>query len=171
MLKKHSFYLVKCLRTAKSKQKSKDVLSAMTNKQQPFGRGPLLGQQQIKGRGRMSRKCSPKITQKIHGSQANNNTKTNIGHSFKDTPPKTLSFKNSIPSKKISLSYPQYFNVSRVHLLVRALFPTNPIPQVPLAGTSKFFHLNWAKITHNLNILNIVPGFEIPFLEKSVQGK
>ena len=143
----------------------------MTNKQQPFGRGPLLGQQQIKGRGRMSRKCSPKITQKIHGSQANNNTKTNIGHSFKDTAPKTLSLKNSIPSKKISLSYPQYFNVSRVHLLVRALFPTNPIPQVPLAGTSKFFHLNWAKITHNLNILNIVPGFEIPFLEKSVQGK
>ena len=33
------------IRTAKSKQKSKEVFSAMTNKQQPFRRGPLLGHQ------------------------------------------------------------------------------------------------------------------------------
>ena len=39
------------IRTDKSKQKSKEVLSAMTNKQQPFQRGPLLGHQQNKGRG------------------------------------------------------------------------------------------------------------------------
>ena len=39
------------IRTAKSKQKSKEVFSAMTNKQQPIRRGPLLGHQQNKGRG------------------------------------------------------------------------------------------------------------------------
>ena len=39
------------IRTDKSKQKSKEVLSAMTNKQQPFQRGPLLGHQHNKGRG------------------------------------------------------------------------------------------------------------------------
>ena len=39
------------IRTAKSKQKSKEVFSAMTNKQPPFRRGPLLEHQQNKGRG------------------------------------------------------------------------------------------------------------------------
>ena len=36
-------------RTAKSKQKSKEVFLAMTNKQHPFRRSPLLGHQQNKG--------------------------------------------------------------------------------------------------------------------------
>ena len=40
------------IRTAKSKQKSKEVFSAITNKQQSFRRGPLLGHQQNKGRGK-----------------------------------------------------------------------------------------------------------------------
>ena len=75
------------------------------------------------------------------------------------------------PPNKISFSYPQCFNVSRVHPLVRALFPTNPIPEVLLARTLKFFYSNWAKLTQDLNILNIIQGFEIPFLENPVQGK
>ena len=37
------------------------------------------------------------------------------------------------PPNKVCLSYPQCFNVSRVHSLVRVLFTTNPIPEVPLA--------------------------------------
>ena len=75
------------------------------------------------------------------------------------------------PPNKISFSYPQCFNVSRVHPLVRALFPTNPIPEVLLARTLKFLYLNWAKLTQDLNILNIIQGFDIPFLENLVQGK
>ena len=55
--------------------------------------------------------------------------------------------------------------------LVRALFPTNPIPEVPLAGRIKFFYSNWVKLTQDLNILNIVQGFEIPFLENPEKGK
>ena len=154
------------IRTAKSKQKSKKVFSAMTNKQQPFRRDTY----KIRVGGRMSRWCSPKITQNIHGNQANNNIKINIGHSFKDTEVK-LCHSKVVPPNKISLSYRQCFNVSRVYPLVRALFPTYPISEVPLAGRLKFFYSSWAKLTQDLNIVNIVQGFEIPFLESPVQGK
>ena len=61
-----------------------------------------------------------------------------------------------VRSDKISLSCPQCFNVSRVHPLVIALFPTSPFPEVPLAGRLKFFYLNWATFTQDPNILNIV---------------
>ena len=103
----------------------------------------------------MSRWCSPKIIHKIHGNQANNNTKVNIGHSFKDTET-NLCHSKVVPPDKISLSYSQCFNVSRVHPLVRALFPTNPIPEVSLAGRCKL-------LTEDANIPNIVQGFKIPF--------
>ena len=118
----------------------------------------------------MSRWCSPKITHKIHGNQANSNTKINIGHSLKDTEVK-LCHSKVVPPNKISLSYTQCFNVSRVHPFVRALFPKNPIPEVRLAGRLKFFSSNWSKLTQDPSILNIVKGFEIPFLGKPVQEK
>ena len=49
------------IRTAKNKQKSKEVFSAMTNKQQPFQRSPLLGHQQNKGRGQNVKMVLSKI--------------------------------------------------------------------------------------------------------------
>ena len=58
-----------------------------------------------------------------------------------------------------------------MHPLVIALFSTNPIPEVPLAGKLIFFYSNWAKLTQDRNILNIVQRFEILFLENPVQGK
>ena len=63
----------------------------------------------------------------------NNNTKINICHSFKDTEIKLCYLKVVLPNK-ISLSHPQCFSERRLHPLVRALFPTNPIVEVPLAG-------------------------------------
>ena len=142
----------------------------MTNKQQPFRSSPLLGHQRNKGRGQDVRSCSPKITHNVDGNQANNNTKINIVHIFKDSEVKLCQSK-VVPPNKISLSYPQCFNVSRVHPFVRPLFPTNSISEVPLAGRLKFFFSNWAKLTQDLNILNIIQGFEIPFLQKLVVGK
>ena len=118
----------------------------------------------------MSRWFPLNVTYNIHGNQANNNTKINIGHTFKDTKVKLIHSKVVRPNK-ISLSYSQCFNVNRVHPFVRALFPTNPIPEVTLAGRLKFFYSNLAKLTQDLNILNIVQRFEIPFLENPVQGK
>ena len=118
----------------------------------------------------MSRWCSPKIIRNIHGNQVNSSTKINIDHSFKDTEVKLCHSKVAPPSK-ISLSYPQCFNVSRVYPLLRALFSKNPIPEVPQAGGIKLFYSNWAKLTQDPNILNIVQGFEIPFLKNPVQEK
>ena len=63
----------------------------------------------------------------------NNNTKINICHSFKDTEIKLCYLKVVLPNK-ISLSHPQCFSERRLHPLVRALFPTNPTVEVPLAG-------------------------------------
>ena len=72
----------------------------------------------------MSRWCSPKFIHNIHGNQANNNTKVNIGHISKDTVVK-LCHSKVAPPNKISLNYHQCFNVSRVHPLARALFQSN----------------------------------------------
>ena len=44
---------------------------------------------------------------------------------------KTLSFKNS--TKQSFSELPSVLHVSRVHSLVKAMFPTNPVPEVPLA--------------------------------------
>ena len=139
----------------------------MTNKPQPFRRAPYW--EMMVGCRRL-RRCSPKITHNIYGNQANNNTKINIGHKSKNTEV-NLCHSKVVLTNIYSLSYPKCFNVSRVHPLARALFPTNPIPDVPLAGTLKFFYSNWAKLMQDLNILNIVQGFEIPFLENPVQEK
>ena len=117
----------------------------------------------------MSRWCSPIVTGNIHGNQASNNTKINIGQ-FQGYQVKSCHSK-VMPPNKIFLSYPQFFNVRRVHPLVRALSPINPIPKVPLSGILKLFYSNWAKLTQDLNILNIVQEFEIPFLENPVQRK
>ena len=118
----------------------------------------------------MSRWYSPKIIHNIHGNQANSNTKINIGHSLKDTEVK-LCHSKAVPPNKIFLSYLQCFNINRVHPLVRALFPKNPIPEVPLVWRLKFFYSNCAKLTRDPNILNIVKGFEVPFLKNPVQVK
>ena len=58
-----------------------------------------------------------------------------------------------------------------MHPLVTTLFLINPIPDVPLAGKLKFFYSNLARLTEDLNILNIVQGFEIPFLKNPEHGK
>ena len=174
LLKKHNFYLMKnvsrlSLELPKVKKTSKDVFSAVTNKQQPFRRGPYWDTNIIRVVDRMSRWCSPIVTGNIHRNQANNNTKINIGQ-FQGYQVKSCHSK-VMPPNKISLSYRQFFNVRRVHPLVRALSPINPVPKVPLSGILKLFYSNWAKLTQDLNILNIVQEFEIPFLENPVQRK
>ena len=58
-----------------------------------------------------------------------------------------------------------------MHPLVRILFPTNKVPEVHLAVALTYFYSNWAKLTQDLNILNIVQLLEITFLENPVLGK
>ena len=122
----------------------------MRDKRQPFRRDPYWDTNQIRVGGRMSRQRSPEIIHKIHGNQDNNNTKINIGHSFKDTKARLCHSKVVTPNK-ISLSYLQSFNVNSVHPLVRNLYPTNPMPELTIAG-----RLSLAKLTQDPKILNII---------------
>ena len=61
--------------------------------------------------------------------------------------------------------------MERVHPLVKALFPIYSVPVGRLAGRLSLFYSNWTKLTQDPNILNIIQGFEIPFLEKPYQAK
>ena len=118
----------------------------------------------------MSTWCFPRITHHSIWKPGQQQHQNKYWPQFQGYQGKALSSKSST-TKQISLSYPQCFNVSRVHPLARALFPTNPISEVPLTGRLKFFYSNWVKLKQDLNIPNIVQGFEIPFLEIPVQGK
>ena len=97
------------IRTAKNKQKSQELFSAMTNKQQPFPGGPLLGIQQNKGNrgggGLENVKMVPSNNHSQHtwkpGQQQH---QINISHSFKDTEVKLYHSKIA-PPNKMSLSY------------------------------------------------------------------
>ena len=86
-------------RTAKSKQKSKEVFSA-NDKQQPFRRGPYWDTNKIKVRSRMSRWCSPKVT---HTRRTTHQYK--YRPQFQGYRDKTLSLKSGT-TKQNFLSYP-----------------------------------------------------------------
>ena len=58
-----------------------------------------------------------------------------------------------------------------MHPLVRALFPTDLILEVPLGGRLKLFCSNLVELMQDMNNINIVQGFDILFLENPVQGK
>ena len=54
----------------------------------------------------------------------------------------------------------------KVHPLIKKLFLSKSIPDVPLAGRLKHFVGAWMKITQDPKILNIVKGYKISFHSK-----
>ena len=59
----------------------------------------------------------------------------------------------------------------KVHPLIKKLFLSKSIPDVPLAGRLKHFVEDWMKITQDTKILDIVKGYKIPFHSKPFQSK
>ena len=59
----------------------------------------------------------------------------------------------------------------KVHPLIKILFLSKSIPEVPLAGRLKHFLGDWMKITQDPDILDIVKGYKIPFHSKLCQSK
>ena len=59
----------------------------------------------------------------------------------------------------------------KVHQLIKRLFLSKSIPDVPLAGRLKHFVGTWMKITQDPKILDIVKGYKIPFHSKPFQSK
>ena len=51
----------------------------------------------------------------------------------------------------------------KVHPLIKRLFLSESIPEVPSVGRLKYFAEAWLKITEDLKILEIVKGYKIPF--------
>ena len=59
----------------------------------------------------------------------------------------------------------------KVHPLIKRLFLSKSIPDVPLAGRLKHFVGAWIKIAQDPKILDIVKGYKIPFHSKPFQSK
>ena len=59
----------------------------------------------------------------------------------------------------------------KVHPLIKILFLSKSIPEVPLAGRLKHFVGDWMKITQDSDILDIVKGYKILFHSKLCQSK
>ena len=58
----------------------------------------------------------------------------------------------------------------KIHPLVVNLFPVK-LKQLPKAGRVKHFAKNWKSLTKDPTILNIVRGYEIPFISPSRQSR
>ena len=59
----------------------------------------------------------------------------------------------------------------KIHPLIKRLFSSKSIPDVPLAERFKHFVGAWMKITQDQKILDIVKGYKIPFHSKTFQSK
>ena len=114
----------------------------------------------------MSKRCSPKI---IHHNKPDQQQHQNKYRPQFQVYRGKLCHSKVVPPYKIFLNYLQCFNVSRVHQIVRALFPTNPIQELLLARRLKFIYSNWAKLTQDLNILNTVKGSRFLFSKTITQ--
>ena len=57
----------------------------------------------------------------------------------------------------------------KVHPLIKRLFFSKSVPDVPLAGRLKHFVGAWMKITQDPKILDIVKGYKTPFHSKPFQ--
>ena len=72
---------------------------------------------------------------------------------------------NSIP--EISLKW----EFENVHPLIKRLFSSNKVRNVPIAGRLKHFSKAWKKLTRDQSILDLVRGYVIPFQRKPFQSK
>ena len=66
---------------------------------------------------------------------------------------------------------PVWWESIKVHSLIKILFLSKSIPEVPLAGRLKHFVGDWMKITQDPDILDIVKGYKILFHAKLFQSK
>ena len=82
------------------------------------------------------------------------------------TTPQQTFFSMDLNSEK-----PIQWESRKVHPLIKRLFLSISIPDVPLAGRLKHFGRSWMKITRDPKILDIVKGYKIPFHSKPFQIK
>ena len=72
---------------------------------------------------------------------------------------------NSVPEIKIK------WELEHVHPLIKRLFSSNKVPNVPIAGRLKHFSKAWKKLTRNQSILDLVDGYVIHCQRTPFQSK
>ena len=131
------------MKTAKSKQKSREVLATMGNKQ-PFERTPYhRHNNQIRVGGRILGCCSQKVVHKRQGEEANRVVTDPSSRVTNEV--KMCAIINKV--NNISLRYPQGFKMEKVHPLVKGLFPIYSVHVGPLAGSLSIFYSSLTKLT------------------------
>ena len=78
---------------------------------------------------------------------------------------RTLFNMNSVPEMSLKRG------LENVHRLIKRLFSTNKVLNVPIAGRLKHFSKAWKKLTRNQSILDLVDGYVIPFQRKPFQSR
>ena len=63
------------------------------------------------------------------------------------------------------------WDLENVHPLIKRLFSSNKVPNIPIAGRLKHFSKAWKKLTRDQSILDLVDGYVIPFQRKPFQSK
>ena len=61
--------------------------------------------------------------------------------------------------------------LKNVHPIIKGLFPIQIIREVPLAGRLQYFVNNWQILTKNPDILELVSGLRLSFIEEPIQNK
>ena len=56
-----------------------------------------------------------------------------------------------------------------IHPLILNLFPVKPKDGIPLAGRVKYFTENWKRLTNDQAIIQLIGGYQIPFLSEPQQ--
>ena len=74
-------------------------------------------------------------------------------------------------SMNLNPEKPIQWESRKAHPLIKRLFLSKSIPDVPLAGRLKHFVGAWLKITQDPKILDIVKGYKISFHSKRLQSK
>ena len=151
--------------TFKAKKESSEVYKNTDGKRQPFRKGPSLH------RGFGGRTA---VFSKSTGSQQQPGPSQNFRQDGQQR-----GFRGK--KKHENRTSPQHANrytsdycsnrTKNVHPIIKGLFPIQIIREVPLAGRLQYFVNNWQILTKNPDILELVSGLRLSFIEEPIQNK
>ena len=80
--------------------------------------------------------------------------------------PEVKTYQVQSPQQNMEILSPEIY--SHIHPAKKGLFPLKKFQNFPQARRLQYFLENWGKLTSNPSILNIVKGYQIPFLSLSI---
>ena len=80
--------------------------------------------------------------------------------------PEVKTYQVQSPQQNMEILSPEIY--SHIHPAKKGLFPPKKFQNFPQVRRLQYFLENWGKLTSNPSILNIVKGYQIPFLSLSI---